>query len=156
MVRILERGHDTGVRAGRDAIARAWRPTAQKLMGPLVVVLLAKTIEGSLLGGERAAGRPTGTVFQRFVHPLVGAVLLGMRRQNALVLNAKARPMEDRAGRDGSRIALGQTEAGRYLRVIYVPDPTPGSVFVITAYELGEKALKALRRRQKSSQRKKP
>jgi hypothetical protein len=66
-----------------------------------------------------------------------------------------ARPMEDRAGRDGARIALGQTEAGRYLRVIYVPDPIPGSVFVITAYELGEKALKALRRRQKSSQRKK-
>jgi hypothetical protein len=29
-----------------------------------------------------------------------------------------ARPMEDRAGRDGSRIALGQTEAGRYMRVI--------------------------------------
>ena len=66
------------------------------------------------------------------------------------------RPMEDRAGRDGSRIALGQTEAGRYLRVIYVPDPTPGSLFVITAYELGEKARKALRRRQKPSSRKKP
>jgi len=66
------------------------------------------------------------------------------------------RPMEDRAGRDGSRIAIGQTEAGRYLRVIYVLDPTPGSVFVITAYELGEKALKALRRRQKSARRKKP
>ncbi len=58
--------------------------------------------------------------------------------------------------RDGSRIALGQTEAGRYLRVIYVPDPTSGFVFVITAYELGEKARKALRRRQKSSKRKKP
>ena len=67
-----------------------------------------------------------------------------------------ARPMEDRAGRDGSRIALGQTEAGRYLRVIYVPDPIPGSVFVITAYELGEKAQKALRRRRKASRRKKP
>jgi hypothetical protein len=66
------------------------------------------------------------------------------------------RPMEDRAGRDGSRIALGQTEAGRYLRVIYVPDSRPGSVFVITAYELGAKAQKALRRRQKSSRRKKP
>jgi hypothetical protein len=64
-----------------------------------------------------------------------------------------ARPMEDRAGRDESRIALGQTEAGRYLRVIYVPDPIPGSVFVITAYELGEKALRALKRRQKSSKR---
>lgn len=67
-----------------------------------------------------------------------------------------ARPMEDRAGRDESRVALGQTEAGRYLRIIYVPDPVPGSVFVITAYELSAKALKALRRRQKSSTRKKP
>ena len=67
-----------------------------------------------------------------------------------------ARPMEDRAGRDGSRIALGQKEAGRYLRVIYMPDPSPGSVFVITAYELGEKARKALRRRQMSAKRKKP
>ena len=72
------------------------------------------------------------------------------------VADVLARPMEDRAGRDGSRVALGQTEAGRYLRVIYVPDPTPGSVFVITAYELGEKARKALRRRQKSSRRTKP
>jgi hypothetical protein len=67
-----------------------------------------------------------------------------------------ARPMEDRSGRDGSRIALGQTEAGRYLRVIYVPDPTPGSVFVITAYELGDKARKALRRRQRPLSRNKP
>ena len=63
------------------------------------------------------------------------------------------RPIEDRAGRDGARIALGQTEAGRYLRVIYVPDPVPGSVFVITAYELGEKDLKALRRRQRTAKR---
>jgi hypothetical protein len=46
-------------------------------------------------------------------------------------------------------VALGQTEAGRYLKVIYVPDPEPGSVFVITAYDLGPKALKALRRRRK-------
>ena len=49
-----------------------------------------------------------------------------------------ARPMEDCAGRAGARLALGQTQAGRYLRVIYVPDPIPTSVFVITAYELGE------------------
>lgn len=67
-----------------------------------------------------------------------------------------ARPMEDPSGRDGSRIALGQSEAGRYSRVIYVPDPIPGSVFVITAYDLGEKTRKALRRRQKPSSRKGP
>jgi len=53
-------------------------------------------------------------------------------------------------------VELGQTEAGRFLRVIYVPDPNPRSVFVITAYELGAKALKALRRRQKSTPRKRP
>jgi len=41
---------------------------------------------------------------------------------------------EDRPGREGSRVAIGQTAAGRYLRVIYVRDPEPDSVFVITAY----------------------
>jgi len=60
-----------------------------------------------------------------------------------------AKPIEDRAGTEGSRVGIGQTEAGRYLRVIYVPDPEPGSAFVITAYDLGPKALKAVRRRRK-------
>ena len=59
------------------------------------------------------------------------------------------RPMEDRPGRDGSRIALGRTEAGRYLRVIYVPDRMLDSLFVVTAYPLGPKALRALRRRRR-------
>jgi hypothetical protein len=57
------------------------------------------------------------------------------------------KPREDRPGKENSRIAIGQTEAGRYLRVIYVPDPEPNSVFVITAYELMGKPLKAFRRR---------
>jgi hypothetical protein len=60
-----------------------------------------------------------------------------------------ASPGEDRQGYEGARIAIGQTEAGRYLRVIYVPDPEPGSVFVITAYELRGKALTAYRRRRR-------
>ena len=59
------------------------------------------------------------------------------------------RPIEDRAGREGSRVAIGQTRAGRYLRVIYVTDPEPDSVFVITAMDLGPKALRALTRRRK-------
>jgi len=58
-------------------------------------------------------------------------------------------PGEDRPGREGSRIVLGQTAAGRYLRVIYVPDPEPQSAFVITAYELKGKPLAAFRRRRK-------
>lgn len=56
-------------------------------------------------------------------------------------------PGEDRLGDRNARVALGQTEAGRYLRVIYVPDPEPDSLFVITAYELRGKPLIAYRRR---------
>jgi hypothetical protein len=57
-------------------------------------------------------------------------------------------PGEDRPGREGSRAAIGQTENGRYLRVVYVTDPEATSVFVITAYELQGKPLLAYRRRQ--------
>ncbi len=60
-----------------------------------------------------------------------------------------ARPAEDRPGREGSRVTIGQTHAGRYLRVIYVPDPEPDSVFVITAYELRSQPLTAFRRRRR-------
>jgi len=58
-------------------------------------------------------------------------------------------PGEDRPGRENSRVAIGQTDAGRHLRVIYVPDPEPDSVFVITVYELEGKPSKAYRRRQR-------
>jgi hypothetical protein len=57
-----------------------------------------------------------------------------------------SRPLQDIRGRDDSRIAIGKTREGRYLKVIYVPDPVPNSVFVISAYELGSKAKRALRR----------
>lgn len=58
-------------------------------------------------------------------------------------------PGEDRPGREGSRVALGQTSGGRFLRVIYVPDPEPDSVFVITAYNLSGKPLTAFLRRRR-------
>lgn len=71
------------------------------------------------------------------------------RVQEHEVEDVLARPLEDRPGHSGARVAVGQTQGGRYVRVIYVPDPEPASVFVITAYELGPKALKALRRRRR-------
>ncbi len=58
-------------------------------------------------------------------------------------------PGEDRPGRDGSRHALGQTAAGRYLRVIYVPDEEGDGLFVVTAYELQGKPLQAYRKRRR-------
>ena len=60
-----------------------------------------------------------------------------------------AHPGEDEACSRGSRQALGQTAYGRYLRVIYVPDEEGDGVFVVTAYPLAGKQLKAYRRRQR-------
>jgi hypothetical protein len=60
-----------------------------------------------------------------------------------------ARPSEDGPSAGGSRQALGQTEAGRYLRVVYVPDEEGDGVFVVTAYPLTGKQLQAFRRRQR-------
>ena len=67
------------------------------------------------------------------------------------VADVLERPLEDRTGTEGSRVALGRTRGGRYLRVVYVPDPKPDSAFVITGYDLGPKAKRALlgRRRKK-------
>ena len=58
-------------------------------------------------------------------------------------------PGEDLPAKRGARMKLGQTAAGRYLQVIYVPDEDRDSVFVITAYELSGKAKTAFRRRQR-------
>jgi hypothetical protein len=67
----------------------------------------------------------------------------------AKVEDVLSNPGEDRPGREASRVAIGRTSDGRYLRVIYVPDPAPNSVFVITAYELQGKPLIAYRRRRR-------
>ena len=60
-----------------------------------------------------------------------------------------ASPSEDLPGRRNSRLAIGQTLEGRYLLVVYVRDPEPGSAFVVTAYELSGNALSAFRRRRR-------
>ncbi|MEK7396619.1 MAG: DUF4258 domain-containing protein [Candidatus Poribacteria bacterium] len=54
-------------------------------------------------------------------------------------------PGEDRQGSKGTRIIIGQTFAGRYLRIICKIESN--SIFVITAYELKGKPLTAYKRR---------
>jgi murein tripeptide amidase MpaA len=83
-----------------------------------------------------------------YLDPGTGAPHLerhGVTRQE--VEEALLKPGEDRPGREGARVAIGRTRNGRYLRVIYVPDPEPDSLFVITAYELKGKPLTAYRKR---------
>ena len=60
-----------------------------------------------------------------------------------------AHPAEDGPSSRGSRQALGQTPAGRYLRVIYVPDEEGDGLFVVTAYPLAGRQLKAFGRRRR-------
>lgn len=55
--------------------------------------------------------------------------------------------LEDRPGADDSRVAIGCGSGGRLLRVIYVPDPGGTSAFVLTAYPLAGRPLRAFRRR---------
>jgi hypothetical protein len=56
---------------------------------------------------------------------------------------------DDFRAKGKSRIKFGQTLAGRYLKVIYVPDDDGEGILVVTAYDLRGKALKAFRRRQR-------
>jgi len=58
-------------------------------------------------------------------------------------------PGQDRPGRDKSRHAMGQTSAGRYLRVIYIPDEIGDGVFVVTAWEMRGNELRSYRRRRR-------
>lgn len=115
--------------------------------------------EGSC-GGSRSPNRRlrvriglAGLLTRFYIDPATGLPhIYGHQVDEDEVTEVLEKPDEDRAGRDGSRIALGQTASGRYLRVIYIPDPEPGSVFVITAYEIAGKQLAAFRRRRRKKQ----
>ena len=51
-------------------------------------------------------------------------------------------PGVEAIGRDGARLRVGRTEGGRFLRVVFVPDPEPNSYFIITAYSLTGRQLR--------------
>ncbi len=59
-------------------------------------------------------------------------------------------PLEKRRGDRDSVVVNGRTLGGRFLRVIAVPDTDGQGIFIITAYDLRGKPLKALRRRMKN------
>lgn len=65
----------------------------------------------------------------------------------AEVEDVLAHPLEDIPGRQGARIAYGQTSNGRWLRVIYREKGDPPFIQVLTAFDPGRKVVRALRRR---------
>ena len=85
-----------------------------------------------------------------YIDPESGAPHINSHKvSESEVAQILAHPGEDRPGQEGSRVAIGQTHGGRYLKVIYVPDPEPNSIFVITAYPLRGKPLLAYQRRRR-------
>ena len=122
MARILHGRQGAGIGAGRGAVERGGRAILERLMGPLVVIEAAEGVEGSLLGDEGGAGRANRVPFQGLVHSFVGAVLLGLGGEDALVLNAQAQPpgvelreAMNAGGREGTplsvRIARGNAHS---------------------------------------------
>lgn len=63
------------------------------------------------------------------------------------------RPGLNLRGKGNSRSIMGQTAVGRYLKIVFVPDAGGSSGFVVTAYELRGKALRAYRRARKRKRR---
>src|ERR1043165_4966422 len=60
-----------------------------------------------------------------------------------------AQPQFKQRSGDNSFSIFGQTSAGRYLKVVFVPDTVGDSGFVVTAFPIRGKGLNAYRRRRR-------
>jgi hypothetical protein len=69
------------------------------------------------------------------------------------VLEALAAPLEQISGSDESTILIGRTAGGRVLKVRFADARDGDGIFVITAFDLPPKQLRALRRRLKRKRR---
>src|SRR5262249_49547588 len=93
-------------------------PSVEELVRPFVVVRGPKGVEGALLRGEGGARRSDGVRFECLVHPFMGSVLLRMRGQDPLMLNAEAQPphvqlrQPVQAGRGERHAVVGADRAG--------------------------------------------
>ena len=83
---VFDRGQAAGVGAVGRPVQRRRGLAVQCLVRPLFVIEAAETVEPPLLRRQISAGRPNRFPLQGAVHPFRRAVLLRMRRQDALVL----------------------------------------------------------------------
>jgi len=63
------------------------------------------------------------------------------------------RPLERTAGKADTSVVIGRTRGGRVLKVIVAPSRDGNGIFVVTAYDLPARQLRALNRRLKRKQR---
>src|SRR5438445_11260084 len=74
-VRVLEGRQPIRHRPRRRAVTRRRRLLVERLMGPLVIELLAEDVEAALLRRETARGRPGRRLAQRAMHPFMPPAL---------------------------------------------------------------------------------
>jgi hypothetical protein len=111
-----------------------------RALAPSVVEAAVSEREEKAVHRELHALRPGGSPLQ----PIIVA-----EDEVEAILRA---PGEDRRGNEYSRVAIGRTpRAG--ISGVYVRDPEPDNVFVITAYELRAKPLLAYIRRKRKKRR---
>ncbi len=65
------------------------------------------------------------------------------------VVDAMTDPLETVKGRGTSFIAIGRTRAGRYIKVIYSPDNVGDGIFVVTAFDVPPRQIRALIKRKR-------
>src|SRR3989454_6723290 len=102
-VRGLEGGQPSPPRPRRRAVTRRRRLLVERLMGPLVIELLAEDVEAALLRRETARRRPRGLRLQGTVHPFMPAVLVRAPGLDELRQNAEADPPRRELRQAGQR-----------------------------------------------------
>ena len=63
------------------------------------------------------------------------------------VLEALDDTLESTSGRGDTTIVIGRTRGGRVLKVIHAPSRDGDGIFVVTAYDLPARQIRALKRR---------
>lgn len=89
-------------------------------MRPFAIELLDEGIELGLLLQKVSTGRPSGFVFQRQMHALVAAILLGMTRANPFDTDPQAQPphrqfreVEESVGGSEGKAIVGTNRLGQ-------------------------------------------
>src|SRR5438876_6450213 len=102
-VRVLEGRQPIRHRPRRRAVTRRRRLLVERLMGPLVIELLAEDVEAALLRRETARRRPRGLRLQGTVHPFMPAVLVRAPGLDELRQDAETDPPRRELRQAGQR-----------------------------------------------------
>src|SRR5437867_12715969 len=96
-------GSRSGIGRGDALLTRRRRLLVERLMGPLVIELLAEDVEAALLRRETARGRPGRLRFQRAMHPFMPAVLIRAPGLDELRQDAETDPPRRELRQAGQR-----------------------------------------------------